>query len=850
MSAASACDAGPSRQAGRPVSAAATAQPGGGVLDGVRVLEVTSDPGVAYSGRLLLLHGAAVSRVAGPAGDEAADPTSLDLYLGAGKRLLDLQTPSAAAITPLLGDYDVILTGPEAYSREVWAQAPRCAVSASLTPFGLTGPYATWAATEKTMALMSGRILLGQQPGEPPRKLPGNQCEFVAGAACFIAVAAALVARERTGSGSAIELAKFEIAVSADNGLYSAYSYLGTVRSAEDAKYITGYPARVYDTMDDPIFVAPGFGNVDMLAVLVERPELLDHPLFLNPRERQDRSSDFDALIQPWLGSHSAAEIVDQAQSLRMPFARLDALNAIADDEQLRSRGFFDVIRTPQADLPVPTSPVRVTAPSSGGAEQSRAEPRERAGAIRGRNPALPLAGIRVVDLTRAYAGPIATAILAEMGAEVIKIESVTRIDMPTRGTNYAENTIGDRGWERAGFYHSVNSGKLGITIDLSSDDGRRLLEELIIRSDLLLENSSARVLPNLGFDIDRLHELNEGLVVVAMSAYGRTGPRKDWIGYAQGMEAASGLMRSGGGDGDRYFSSICAYADWVLGLYGAAAAVIGLLDRARQGKGGAYDVAGVEGVLAHLGDLVIESARSGAPPRRIANGSTQSAPSGTYLAANQRYVVVDVETDDQWRQLAVIMELPEPEREDLRTARQRVAARTRIDEIVTAWIGKRDAEDAVSLLQSGGIPCAVVKAWDEILMDGQLLHRGYFEVIDHPEVGNRPHQRFMPGLWDGVRRPPRSPAPTLGEHNGVVFGGLLGLSPAEIADLTGRGIVGTDPVKLPRRLRDKPLDVASLAADGLLRIDPAYRERLSAFFGHPIGSHDDAAPNPAEQAV
>jgi crotonobetainyl-CoA:carnitine CoA-transferase CaiB-like acyl-CoA transferase len=841
---------------------------GGEILEGLRVLQVTSDPGIAYCGRLLMLHGADVSRIDAPnSSDTPNESASLGLYLENGKHLLKVDDPSVVALTPILNGYDVILTGPEDYSRAIWPEAPASAVSLSLTPFGRSGPYAGWVATEKTLSMMTGRILLGQQPGKPPRKLPGNQCEFVAGAASFIAVLAALLRREWTGAGSSIELGKIEIIASADNGLYSAYSYLGTVRRASDAKYITGYPARVYETLDDPVFVAPGFGNVDMLAVLIERPELLDHPLFTNPRERQDRSAEFDELIQPWLDSHHAAEIVEQAQSLRMPFAQLTPVNALADDEQVRRRGFLEAVRTADAVLQLPASPVRpASAPAtaangSPGAEAAQdrhgqgtgqAVPTQRRDGkpATAPSPALPLAGIRVVDLTRAYAGPIATAILGELGAEIIKIESITRIDMPTRGTNYAENEIGERGWERAGFYHSVNNGKLGITIDLSSEDGRKLLERLIAESDVLVENSSARVMPNLGLGIDRLHELNEQLVVIQMSAYGRTGPKKDWIGYAQGMEAASALMRCGGGDGEGYFSSICAYADWVLGLYGAAAAVAGLVARQRTGRGAAYDISGVEGVIAHIGDVMADSVLAGAPPPRTANASARSAPSDTYLAEDGRYVVVDVVTDSQWRNLAALLGLPEEYTEDLSSSRRRMASRTQIDAVLGAWIARHGADDAVEQLQAGGVPCGPVKEWDEILMDDHLRHREYFELIDYPEVGTRPHQRFMPGAWNGVRRPPRTPAPTLGQHNNVVFHDLLGLSSAEMANLEDSGVIGTDPVKLPRRLRDKPLDLAGLEAHGLLRIDPDYRARLAEFFRHPIGLPADSETESSGRGV
>jgi crotonobetainyl-CoA:carnitine CoA-transferase CaiB-like acyl-CoA transferase len=845
-----------------------TVRQGGEILEGVRVLEATSDPGSAYCGRLLMLHGAAVSRIDNLNGrDAAADATPLDLYLGNGKRLIQVGAPSVAALTPILADYDVLLTGPEEYSRTIWSKAPPGTISVSLTPFGHSGPYAGWVATEKTLSMMTGRILLGQQPGEPPRRLPGNQCDFVAGAASFIAVLSALLRRKWTGEGSSIELAKIEAVASADNGLYSAYSYLGTVRRASDAKYITGYPARVYETSDDPVFVAPGFGNIDMLAVLIERPELLDHPLFTDPRARQERSAEFDELIQPWLDSHRAAEIVEQAQSLRMPFAELTSVSALADDEQLRARNFFEVVRTPDAELQLPASPVRPAAPEAHAAESSSGpdapqnghEPGTRQTPPRQRqagkppvasSPALPLAGVRVVDLTRAYAGPIATAILAELGAEVIKIESVTRIDMPTRGTNYAENEIGERGWERAGFYHSVNNGKLGVTIDLSSEDGRKLLERLIAESDLLVENSSARVMPNLGFGIDRLSELNERLVVIQMSAYGRTGPKKDWIGYAQGMEAASALMRCGGGEGEGYFSSICAYADWVLGLYGAAAAVAGLVARQRMGKGAAYDISGVEGVVAHIGDIVVDSALAGAPPPRIANAGARSAPSDTYLAADHRYVVVDVVTDDQWRSLAALIGLPQKHADDLGKSHQRVAARTQIDAVLRPWVASQPADEVVKQMQSSGVPCAPVKQWDEILMDDHLRYREYFELINYPEVGTRPHQRFMPGIWNGVRRPPRTPAPTLGEHNDAVFRGLLGIPAAEMDRLENARIIGTDPVKLPRRLRDRPLDLATLEEHGLLRIDPSYRARLTEFFHRPIGLLSDADTENPGRAV
>lgn len=791
-------------------------------LTGLRVLAVGVDLAVAFCARLARLHGAEVDHVAHdepPVGRTVGQQCLL--YDGAGA----LATPAADDEWQILvGRYDVVITSRGPAASSAYRAITKEQVHVSITPFGRTGPYAWWAATDTALALLSCTILLGRRLPESV-KIPGTQCEFTVGAVAFVSICAALLRRYRDGDGSDIDLAKFEVLASADNGLYSGYSYLGSIRTGIDATFVTGYPVRVFETKDEPVFVAPGFGNVEMLAVLVERPELLDHELFQDPVARQQRTAEFDALVEDWFLSHDARSIVSGAQELRMPFAELTPLRDLPADEQLMHRRFFEARRFGEDTVHVAGTPIARRFGPNIGRSPGSVPASGRTGDGTARSSSKPLAGVRVVDLTRAYAGPIAAAILTELGADVVKIEATARIDMPTRGTNYADNDLSFRPWDRAGFYHSVNNGKKGLTLDLATETGRRLLHRLVADSDLLVENSSARVLPNMGLTDEKLRELNGQLVVVGMSAYGKSGPRKDWVGYAQGMEAAAGMMRLGGYENDTFMSSSCAYADWVLGIYGAAAAVLGLIAAARTGEGSGYDVSGVAGVVGHLGDQIVDAELAGRQPARSGNRPPAGGYVGIHRAHDDRLVLVDAETPSDIATLAAIVVVPGLPAAEL-------------DDAVSAWVGTHTRAEAVDALQRAGVVATPVLGPDGVLTDEHLRAREFFEIIDHPLVGSRPHQRFMPAIWNGQPRPTRTPAPLLGEHNAAVLGKRLGLDTSELASLEQEGVIGDEPTRLPRRLRDRSLDLPALQKAGVIVLDPEYRTRLSTFFGVEIGAN------------
>ncbi|MBT7371956.1 MAG: CoA transferase, partial [Gammaproteobacteria bacterium] len=219
----------------------------------------------------------------------------------------------------------------------------------------------------------------------------------------------------------------------------------------------------------------------------------------------------------------------------------------------------------------------------------------------------LPLQGIRILDLTRAYAGTIGTQYLADLGADVIKIEAVSRPDIPTREMNLAELDPGEKTWERAAYFHRLNIGKRDITLDLSSEQGRDMFRRLVPQADVVAENYNPQTMRKFGLHYEALKELNPKIIMCSMSGFGGVGPRSNWSAYAGPMETMAGLTSVCGYDAGQTVGSATALGDWSLGTMGAISILSALHYRNRTGKGQYIDVAGRDAVAAALGEAMLD---------------------------------------------------------------------------------------------------------------------------------------------------------------------------------------------------------------------------------------------------
>jgi len=424
---------------------------------------------------------------------------------------------------------------------------------------------------------------------------------------------------------------------------------------------------------------------------------------------------------------------------------------------------------------------------------------------------------------------------LAELGAEVIKIESAGRPDIPTRELNFAENEPGELPWERAAFFHRLNVGKLDITLDLTRAEGVELFKRLVATADVVAENYNPATMERFGLGWGVLSSINPRLIMVSMSGFGATGPRRSWAAYYPAMEAMSGLT-SVTGYADEELNSATGYGDWILGTTGAAAVLVALHQRGRTGEGQYIDVSGREAALVGLADAVLDYGLNQRRWGAVGNRHTSMAPHDTYRCEADRWVAIAVRDEADWRAFCGVLGEPAWTREArFGDPLSRWEHQDEMRPYIEAWTASRSHRGAAEELLRAGVPAGPVLDPREVLLDAHFQARRYFEVIEHPVVGKRVYPRQLAAHFSAMPAPSRRPPPLLGEHNEEVLGGLLGLSAEELARLEEEGLIGKRPSRAARR-PPQPSPFEELRRRGA-EIDEGYRETLSAAFGVAIGT-------------
>ncbi len=395
---------------------------------------------------------------------------------------------------------------------------------------------------------------------------------------------------------------------------------------------------------------------------------------------------------------------------------------------------------------------------------------------------------MRVIDCTAWWAGPAATNVLACLGADVIKVESVSRPDSMRFASTRPPTQ--DGWWEWGPIFHGVNVGKRAITLDLARPEGVDAFERLTATADVLVENYTPRVMEQFGLGWDRLHEHNPDLIMVRMPAFGLDGPWRDRTGFAQTMECLTGMAwLTGFADGPPVL--VRGACDPLAGMHAVIATLLALIERDLSGGGRLVETAMVEAALNAAAEQVVEFGATGEVLQRDGNRGPGAAPQGVYPCAGEdRWVAVAVTTDEQWRSLCSVLGSPSWADGDALTHRDgRRHHHDRIDQELAAWTAGRDADVVANLLVEAGVPAATVAAPRGIASNPQLRSRSLFEAERHPVTGDHDIP-MLPFRYSRVGRWLRSPAPTLGQHNDAILADI-GLSPLEVDQLRQAGIVG-----------------------------------------------------------
>lgn len=389
------------------------------------------------------------------------------------------------------------------------------------------------------------------------------------------------------------------------------------------------------------------------------------------------------------------------------------------------------------------------------------------------------LKGVRVLDFTRVLSGPYCTRILADFGAEVIKVQS-------KRVAKGVESNIG-------AYFNAWNRNKRSITLDMSHPEARRIVLMLTEISDVVVENFSPRVMSNWGLEYDNLKEVRPDLIMIALSGMGQTGPWKDFVAFAPTVQSLGGLTYLTSFDRDSPSGPGYSYADMISGIYGALAVLAALEYRDRTDQGQYIDLSEYEAICSSIGPMLMDiSANHGnIPPSGNRSDHMEAAPYGCYRClGRERWCVIAVFNEPEWKALCDVLGHPEWAGEErFSSISRRRSHAKKLDELLAEWTSQRTGEEVFDLLQKACIPVGIVQNAEDLAKDPHLHERGAFVDLQHPFLGHTTSDR-LPIKFERSTFSDWSSAPLIGEDNRYVYTELLGLTDLELSSYIKKGII------------------------------------------------------------
>ena len=401
---------------------------------------------------------------------------------------------------------------------------------------------------------------------------------------------------------------------------------------------------------------------------------------------------------------------------------------------------------------------------------------------------ALPLAGVKIVDLMWVIAGPSATRVLADYGATVVRLESTQRLDAARTIGPFQE---GSPGPENSGLFQNVNAGKLGLTLDLTSEAGRVVFLDLVRWADVVTESFSPKAMRSLGLDYETLRQVKPDLIMLSSCLMGQTGPMANFAGFGNLAAAISGFFSLTSWPDRAPAGPFSAYTDYVSPRFTAMAILAALDYRRRTGEGQYIDQSQAESALHFLGPALLDYTVNDREQTPTGNRDPHMAPHGVYAAAgDDRWIALAVQTEEQWEGLCAVMQRPDLAQDSrFATLTSRLAHQDELDAIITDWTRTREVFDLETTLQAHGIAASVVQRLYDLYDDPQLRHRGHFVSQEHPIHGATTVENSRFTLSRTPARIGRA-APTLGRDNHEVLGAILGYSAERISALEGQGVL------------------------------------------------------------
>ncbi|MCH7745712.1 MAG: CoA transferase, partial [Chloroflexi bacterium] len=788
-------------------------------LSGITVIEVSEGVAGAFCGRMLAGFGANVIKVERPPngdwtrwaepqleGLQPAEAGALYLFNNMGKKSVTLdwtEVEGMAALRNLISNADVLIDDWTFQTRQSLGlhqgeleKLNDSLINLSITPFGLDGPYSEWLSTPLVSLALGGYLYLSGSETREPLMLPGHQSQYLAALQGYAGIMLSLRARSETGTGQAVEISEMESLTSLHQFTIVSHTYDGVVRRRAGVRLavgrsLGGYAMTTLPCKDGYItFAASAPQQREHLCVMIGREDLLEDPTFGKPPRHKESADEFDVILTDWIKDKTRQEIVELAAGVwSVPTSPVLSIKEIVQDTQYVARGLFQEVEHPQGGtLTFPnvpfhmskTSPRFTRAPSLGEHNQdvfkkeaSRRTPRK----TKAREPRKSLLdGVRVLDLTRVWAGPLAVRFLADFGAHVIKLSDPrTPVDRMV-GTN-----------------NKLNRNKANLAIRLDTPEGRSAFLELVSISDIVIESFRPRVMRNFDLGYDVLRKVRPDLIMCAMSGYGSTGENAEFPAYGSSVESVTGLTSLMGYEGDSPMPSGIAFPDPSAALNSVAAMLTALHHRAKTGEGQFIDMALAEGLVCQIGEFVGASEHNGSQPERHGNSHYKWAPQGVYQAlGDDQWIAISVTTEEQWSSFCQVMGRPGlASDEKFSSESARKANEQVLNQLISEWMKDNDAIELMRDLQSKGVPAGAAYKNIDLLSDPHLREREFFVELDESDIG----PKIYPGQairTAGLNRQNWTASDRLGERNLYLLNELLGLASSITSDMEQKGVIGS----------------------------------------------------------
>lgn len=771
-------------------------------LDDLVVLDFSESLAGQYCGRMFADYGASVI-LAEPEGGSAirrmapfsTTGESLQFFhLNTGKRCERLALDSAAGQAAMAAA-DVIILPESADATAVQARLQR-AVVIQPALFGKDGPLAGWQGPEIVLQALSGMMHNNGLVGREPLFGTGNRAALACGIGAYLGGLVALFARSQGRAGQTVRINAAETAATMCFPYVMQYTYNGTDRQRTDQAVQAG------QVLCRDGWVCIWIYNFRWLALLdtLGLPELAVDPRFAEPGPRRENWDALFAVFQEKVADLSAEDLVNDLQAAQVIAAKASRLTELRDNSHLTARGYwqeaagrtilgppFRLSKTPR----VVREPRDVAFPPK--AKLGRPAPVARSGR--------PLEGLRVIELTTAWAGPMSGRLLAFFGAEVIHVEAPNRVnswrlnkDEPNP-VNFPDGKPGARWFDRSFLFNSQNVNKLSSIINLKTDAGRELLRRMVAKSDVLICNFRPGTLHKLGLDYDSLRAIKPDIIVAELPAFGTDGPMAGHAALGPTMEMATGMSSLIGYPGGQPEVTGPSYMDPIGGFNAASAIMTALIHRARTGEGQYVEIPQVEAAMHLIGAELLHAIETGQEPARNGNRVPHAAPHDAFPARGEdQWVVIAALDDAQWQALCEVMG-----RSDLARDPRFAALPDRLDHqdalttLLSDWTRGQDKHDLAERLQAAGVAAAPVNTPRDVANSQYLAHCGFFTVLDHPDAGRHPH----PGLPIRLSATPGAQvtaAPRFGEHNRYILERILALKPEDIARVEASDAMADTP--------------------------------------------------------